>query len=149
MALALGEDGDQDIGAGHFLAAGGLDMDRRALQHALEAGGGLGLAAVVGDQIAELAVDVVDEVAAQALDIDTAGPHHRDGIRILGQRQQEMLERREFMPALIGIGERPVQRLLEIGRQHRALLLLHRALQRMLVRRAKSMTWVTLVSATS
>ena len=115
MALALGEDGDQDIGAGHFLAAGGLDMDGRALEHALEAGGGLGLAAAVGDEIAELAVDVVDQVAAQALDIDIAGPHHGDCVRILGQRQQQMLERRVVMPSLIGVGERTVQRLLEIG----------------------------------
>ena len=84
MAFALGEDGDQDIGARHFLAAGGLHMDGRALEHPLEAGGGLGLAPAVGDEIAELAVDVVDQVAAQALDIDVAGPHHRDRVGILG-----------------------------------------------------------------
>ena len=36
MALALGEDRDQHIGAGHLLAAGGLHMDHRALDHALE-----------------------------------------------------------------------------------------------------------------
>src|SRR5262249_42311335 len=58
VTLALGEDRHQDIGAGHLLAAGGLHMDRRALEHALEAGGGLCLAAPVGDEIAELAIDV-------------------------------------------------------------------------------------------
>jgi hypothetical protein len=41
MALALGEDRDEHVGAGHFLAAGGLDMDHGALDDALEAGGRL------------------------------------------------------------------------------------------------------------
>ena len=41
MAFALGKDGDQHIGAGYFLAAGGLHMDDGALDDALEAGGGL------------------------------------------------------------------------------------------------------------
>src|ERR1700686_2204845 len=41
VALALGEDRDQHIGAGHFLAARGLHVNDRALDDALEAGGGL------------------------------------------------------------------------------------------------------------
>ena len=41
MALALGEDRDQHIGARHFLAARRLHMDDGALDDALEAGGGL------------------------------------------------------------------------------------------------------------
>ena len=41
VALALGEDRDQHVRAGHLLAAGGLDVDHRALDHALEAGGRL------------------------------------------------------------------------------------------------------------
>ncbi len=95
-------------------------MDRGALQDPLEAGGRLRLAAAVGDEVAELAVDVIDEIAAQPLDIDVAGPHDRDRVGILGQRQQQMLESREIVAALICIGKGPVQRLLEIGRQHRA-----------------------------
>jgi hypothetical protein len=35
MALALGKDGDEHVGAGHFLAAGRLHMDHRALDDAL------------------------------------------------------------------------------------------------------------------
>ena len=120
MAFALGEDGDQDVGAGDLLAPAGLHMDRGALEHALEAGGGLGFAAMVGDQVAELAVDVIRQIAAQPLDIQVAGPHDRDRVRILGQRQQQMLEGGKIMPAFIGVTERPVQRLLEIGRKHRA-----------------------------
>jgi hypothetical protein len=45
VALALGEDRDQHVGAGHLLAAGRLDVDHRALDHALEAGGRLGVVA--------------------------------------------------------------------------------------------------------
>ena len=41
MAFTLGKDGDQHIGAGYLLAAGGLHMDDGALDDALEAGGGL------------------------------------------------------------------------------------------------------------
>jgi hypothetical protein len=41
MALALGEDGDEHVGARHLLAARGLDMDDRALDNALETGRGL------------------------------------------------------------------------------------------------------------
>jgi hypothetical protein len=43
VALALGEDRDQHVGAGHLLAAGRLHVDHRALDHALEAGGRLGI----------------------------------------------------------------------------------------------------------
>ena len=43
VALALGEDRDQHIGAGHLLAARGLHVHDGAVHHALEAGGGLRL----------------------------------------------------------------------------------------------------------
>ena len=41
VALALGEDRHQHVGAGDLLAAGRLHVDHGALDHALEAGGGL------------------------------------------------------------------------------------------------------------
>ena len=65
MALALGEDGDEHVGAGHLLAAGGLHVDDGALDDALEAGRRLRILAAVGDEVGELGVDVFDEVAAQ------------------------------------------------------------------------------------
>ena len=43
MAFALREDRDQHVGAGDFLAAGRLDMNHRALDHALKASGRLGV----------------------------------------------------------------------------------------------------------
>ncbi len=73
VRLALGEHRDQHVGAGHFLAAGRLDMNGGALQHALEAGGGLRLAAAGGHQPGELVVEILRDVAAQPVEIDAAG----------------------------------------------------------------------------
>ena len=113
MALALGEDGDEHVGAGHLLAPGGLDVDHRALDDALEAGGRLGVVVGVGDEIFQLGVDVLDQIAAQHVEIDVAGAHHRAGILIVEQGQQEMLERGIFLPTLVGEMERVMERLLE------------------------------------
>ncbi len=44
VALALGEDGDEDVGARHLLAAARLHMGHGAVDHALEARGGLRIA---------------------------------------------------------------------------------------------------------
>ena len=117
MALALGEDRDQHVGAGHLLAAGRLHMDHGALDHALEAGGRLGVLGAVGHQVVELGVEIGDEAAAQRLEIDVAGPHHRGGVLIVDQRQQQMLERRVFVVPLVGERERAVQRLFETARE--------------------------------
>src|SRR5262249_6694942 len=51
VTFALGEDRDQDVGAGHFLAPGGLHVDDGALYHALEASGRLGVVGPVRHQI--------------------------------------------------------------------------------------------------
>jgi hypothetical protein len=51
VAFALGEDRDQHVGAGHFLAAGRLHMDHGALDDALEAGRRLGVLVISGDQV--------------------------------------------------------------------------------------------------
>ncbi len=115
MALALGEHRDQHVGAGHLLAARGLDMDRGALQHALEARGRLGILAVVGHQIVEFVVDIAEHVAAQPVEIDAAGPQYGNGVLVLGQRQQQMLEGGVFVPPLVGVGQGPVQRLFQIA----------------------------------
>ena len=117
VALALGEDRDQHVGAGHLLAAGGLHMDHRALDHALEAGGGLGILGAVGDQVFELGFEIGDEAAAQLVEVDVAGAHHRGGVLIVDQRQQKVFQGRVFVVALVGEGERPVERLLEAARE--------------------------------
>ena len=117
VALALGEDRDQHIGAGHFLAARRLHVDDGALDDALEAGGRLGVFGPVGDEIVEFGFEISDQTAAQLVQIDVAGPHHRRRILIFDQRKQEMFERGVFVVALIGERQGPVERLFKTARE--------------------------------
>ena len=107
VALALREHGDENVRAGYLLAARGLDMNRRALQHALEARRRLRVVTVGGDEIADLVIDIVQDLAAQPLEVDAAGAQHSDRVLILGQRKQQMLGRGIFVLALVGIGGEP------------------------------------------
>ena len=159
VALALGEDRDEHVGAGHLLPAGRLDVDHRALDHALEAGGRLGILAAVGDEVRQLGVDVLDEVAAQEVEIDVAGAHDRGRILVVDQREEEMLQRGVFVPALAGEREGSVEGLFETARKARQGLVSLWIESRYFFSmthwsgcwclRAKSITCVTLVSATS
>ena len=117
MALALGENGDQHIGAGYLLAARRLDVDHRALNDALKAGGRLRILGAVGDQIVELRFEIGDEAAAQLVQVDVARPHDRRRVLIFDQRKQQMLERGVFVMALIGERQSPVERLFEAARE--------------------------------
>ena len=102
MALALGEDRDEHVGAGDFLAARRLDMDHGALDDALEAGGRLGILVIAGHQIVELGVDIGEHRALQLFEVDVAGAHDGGRVGIVDQRQQQVLERRIFVMPLIG-----------------------------------------------
>ena len=86
-------------------------MDRRALHHALEAGGRLGLFAGLDDEVFEFAIDVARDVAAQRLEIDVAGAQHGARVGIIDQRQQQVLERRKFVPPFVRYRQRLAQRL--------------------------------------
>ena len=77
IAFAFGEDGDEDVGACHFGAARRLDVDRGALNHALECGCRDGFGAFdISDQIAQVFVDEFHKGFAQLVYIDGAGFHH-------------------------------------------------------------------------
>jgi hypothetical protein len=115
VALALGEHRDQHVGAGDLLATRGLHVDRGALKHPLEARGGLGVLAVIGNEVGQLVIDIGQHLAAQPVDIDAAGAQYRNRVLILGQRQQQMLERRVFMTPLIRVGQSAVQRFFEVA----------------------------------
>ena len=117
MALALGEDRDQHVGAGHLLAAGRLHVDDGALDHALEPGGRLGILVAVADQVLQLGFEIGGEAAAQLVEIDIAGPHHRGRILIVDQGQQQVLERRIFVVPLIGERQCAVERLFKAARK--------------------------------
>ena len=130
-------------------------MDDGALDHALEAGGGLGILVAVAHQVLELALEIGGEAASQLVEIDVARAHHRGGILVVEQGEQQVLERRIFVVALIGERQGAMEGLLEVARKRRHvcsvlthymvpafpqrhwdlrdLLFFHHALQRMLV----------------
>ena len=74
---------------------------------------GLESSSRTGGEVGELGVDVFDEVAAEHVEIDVAGAHDRGGVLVVDQREQQMLERRVFLVALVGERQRLVERLLE------------------------------------
>ena len=117
MALALGEDRNQHVGAGHLFAARRLHVDDGALDHALEAGGRLGILVAVADQILEFAFEIGGETAPQLVEFHIARTHDRRGILIVDQREQKMFQRGVFVMALIGERQGAVQRLFKVARK--------------------------------
>ena len=86
-------------------------MQDGALDHPLEAGGGLGLDRLIGGQALQLLVDEGLKLAFEPLQIDAAGLEHRDGVGILQQRVEQVFEGRELVPPLDRKRQRPVQAL--------------------------------------
>ena len=119
VRLALGEDRDQHVGAGHLLATRRLDVERRPLHDALEAVRRLGLFLAVDDEVLELRIEIVNDGLAQPVEVDAAGPEHRRRVDVVDQRQKQMLERRIFVTALIGERERPTEGLFERAGENR------------------------------
>ena len=113
MGLPLGENGHQHIGARDLFAARRLDVNDRALDDALEARRGFRPLLVARHQLGQFLVDVLLEVAPQQVEIDVARPHHRGGVAVVDERQQQMLERRQLMIALAGQRQGAVQGLFE------------------------------------
>ncbi len=106
VGFPLGENRHEHVGAGHFLASGRLHMDGGALHDALEAGCRLGFVGRFDNDVFEFGVDIVDDVLAQQVEIDVARPEHRGRVRIVDQREQQMFQRRIFVPPLVGERER-------------------------------------------
>ena len=73
-----------------------------ALQHALEAQRGLGVAVVVLGQHRHRGGDGLLQVVAQAREVDAAGLEHGLGGGVVEQRQQQVLDRHELMARLAG-----------------------------------------------
>ncbi len=117
VALALGEDRDQHARARHFLPARGLHMRHGAVDHPLEASRRLGVAMGVEHEAGELVVQIAGELVPQQVEVDVAGAHHRRRVAVVDQRQEQMLERRVFVTALVGILQRAPERLFETGRK--------------------------------
>ncbi len=103
VRFAFREDGDQDVGAGHFVAARGLDVDDGALDDALEAGRGLGFFGRGFDQGFQIGLDIGVQGRAQLGEIDIAGAHDGGGIDVVDQRQEKVLKGRVFMMMRVGV----------------------------------------------
>jgi hypothetical protein len=153
VALALGEQRHQHVRPRDLVAAGGLHVIDGALDHALEARGGLGVLAVLHGKAAQLLLEVFAELAAKLLDVDIAGAQHGPGIVVVAQRQQQMLQRRVLVMPLVGIVQRAVQALFKFcGKRGHWLTLQTFSMVHCSgcwCLRAKSTTCTTLVSATS
>ena len=115
VAVALGEQRDQHIGAGHRVLAARLHMQDRTLDHALETRGRLRVGALVRLQRLVFLFEILLHHCGQLAEIDTAGRHDLRGVLVVDQREQEVLERRIFVPTLARIGQRGVKGLFEIG----------------------------------
>ena len=118
VAVALGEQRHQHVGARDFLATRRLHMDRSALDHALEARGRQRLARVLGDDALQAIVDEGFEIVAQAVDVDAAGLEDGNRVVILGHRQKQVLEGGVFVAAFSGEPEGAVEGSLEVLGQH-------------------------------
>ena len=117
VAFPLGEDGDQHVCAGHLFAAGRLDVDHRALDHALEASGRLGVLAGRGGQRRQIIVDIQRQRRLQRGEIDVAGAHDAGRVRIVDQRQEQVFKGCVLMTALVGVADGAVQGFFERTRK--------------------------------
>jgi hypothetical protein len=90
------------------------DLTMALRQHSLEARCRFGVARLGRDHAGQLVVDIVAEIAAQALQADPASTQHGYGIGILDQGKQQMFEGRVFMAPLVGVGESAMQCLFEV-----------------------------------
>ena len=121
VALALGKQRDQHVGAGDVVAARRLDVQDRALDDALEPAGRGRIGAAVGDQSAKLVVEIVLDAGAQLVAVDAAGGHHLRRMLVVDQRDQQMLEGRIFVAAPAGFAQRVVQGFFEFASETRHL----------------------------
>ena len=80
-------------------------MVDRSLQHALEAQRRLDLAVVVGRHQWRRLVDEFDQLAAQLADVGLAGLENFVNLGNVQQRQQQVLDRHEFMTSILGVLE--------------------------------------------
>jgi hypothetical protein len=96
------------------VTTGRLDVDGGALDHALQAGRGLGIDTGLHDQAAHLVLEILAQDEAEAVQVHRAGLEHGHRVRILGERHQEMFQRGVFV--LLGVGQCqcPPQRLFQI-----------------------------------
>ncbi len=94
-------------------------MHDGAMDHALEAGRRLRLGGVLGNERAQIVVEIGRDAGTQRVDIDRAGAHDGGRVTVVEKGQQQMLEGRVFVAALVGGFERPMQRAFQALREGR------------------------------
>ena len=118
IRFTFGENGHQDVRAGHFGPARALHVDRGALDHALERGGRHRFGAVhVGDEVGKIVLDEFNEGLAEVFGIHRTGLHHLGRVRFVDQRQQQVLQRREFVTSRVRECKRGVDCLFQCRRE--------------------------------
>jgi hypothetical protein len=92
-------------------------VNNRAMNHALEPCCRLRLALPVYNQPVKLTVDIGKQLLAQQVEVNITGTHDRRRILIVNQRDKQMLQRRIFVAAFIGVLKSPVKRFFKTGRK--------------------------------
>ena len=109
VRLLLAEDRDQHVGAGDFLLARRLDVQDRALDHALEALRRLRVGVRVRRQPRRVLADEIGQHAAQLVEVDAAGLQDFGGRRVVEHREQQVLDRDELVLLLPGLDKSHVE----------------------------------------
>lgn len=89
-------------------------MDRGALDHALERGGGHRFGAFdIGDQCRKIVINERIQGFAQIADVDIAGLQDARGFGLIHQGEQQVFQRGKFVLTRVGKGQGAVDRLFE------------------------------------
>ncbi len=88
-------------------------MECGALQHALESERGLRLALDARWNVRRRLIEKLRQFPLQGIDICAAGPEDIDRDRIVEHRQQQVLDRDEFVALLVSHPKRGIQRKFE------------------------------------
>ncbi len=118
MALLLAEYRHQHVDHAHFLAAAGLHVEHRALQHALKAERRLHFALFALAHQRRVGLDMGAQLAGQLIGSRSAAAEHFAHLRRIEQRQQQLLDRQEFVAARARLAERLVETEFKFAGQH-------------------------------
>jgi hypothetical protein len=91
-----------------------LDVNCRALKHALKARSGFRVA-MRRDKIGKLVVDVIQHLPAQPIEVEAACAQDGNRVLVFGKRKQQMFKSGVFVAPLIRLRESSMQRLFEIA----------------------------------
>ncbi len=118
VALLLAEYRHQHIDHAHFLAAAGLHVEHRALQHALKAERRLHLALLTLAHQRGVGLDVGAQLGGQFIGRRPAAAERFAHLGRIEQRQQQLLDGQEFVAARARLAERLVETEFKFAGQH-------------------------------